>query len=714
MTQTLSSLCAEAAIDTILHLGAGPCTELTAYLGSAARQIHLVEPLPSFHEGLAAQARHEPRLRVHAVAVAAEAGQARLNLYNLAELSSLRDATGLHDLFPGLRLVDRIAVETVTLAEVLLQLPEAGTDILIIDTPGYETAILDALFQGPQRHRFAHIFTRIGVTPLYKGAGELAQLRGLLAANGYCIAVSAQDDPDRPAVAASLDQAALAQDRLKAELAETAAQLAQIQTTATARISTLETEAADREARLVALKEEVVRLRERVQNTDAALAKAETDRQRLQEVVAQERAAAAALQSRETALRDQMAAEQAEAADQIAQIQTAATARITALETEATDRETRLVALKEEVMSLRESFTQKDTALAQADADRQRLQAVLAQERDTAAALQARETALQDQIAAERAEAADQIDQIKTATTTRIAALEAEAADREARIATLKQDVILLRERVQQKDMAQAQADADRQRLQTVLAQERDAAAALQARETALLDQLTAERAEAAALIAALQTEVTDHDSRNAALASAASGHLAQIAALEARDSERQTRIAALEKDVILLRERVQQKDTALAGSETERQRLLGVVDQERKTIAATLKDREKAYQDQLDNLRREERLRTRLHLAAQGDLQDLQRRYADVLAQKSRQEDLLQKLTPRLQEATRYLHSLAPALLGQEPAITDSGRLSAPSGRDAKSGKKSPRPKTADGKKGDAKTAGAKRKKHD
>ena len=51
--------------------------------------------------------------------------------------------------------------------------------------------------------------------------------------------------------------------------------------------------------------------------------------------------------------------------------------------------------------------------------------------------------------------------------------------------------------------------------------------------------------------------------------------------------------------------------------------------------------------------------LALRLQSLAQADLRDLQRRHADTLATRDRQADLLRQLTPRLQEAARYLGAL-------------------------------------------------------
>ncbi|MFP4421490.1 MAG: hypothetical protein ACLFRG_13195, partial [Desulfococcaceae bacterium] len=95
--------------DTILHLGAGRCSEFAKYEASAARRIILVEANPEVARYLRETHADDERVEVVERAVSDFTGHGELRVFNVKEFSSLREPTGLRELYPGLREVERVS-----------------------------------------------------------------------------------------------------------------------------------------------------------------------------------------------------------------------------------------------------------------------------------------------------------------------------------------------------------------------------------------------------------------------------------------------------------------------------------------------------------------------------------------------------------------------------------------------------------------------------
>jgi len=215
-------------LDTIVHIGAGTGAHVAACLATSASRILLVEALPANRTRLERLlAEGAPRLQLVSGAIAAQAGTAQLNLYKPAAMSSLRTATGQHELFPGLSLQDRCKVTAITPSALLEDLPAPGTDALIVQQPGEEGAILEALCAMDGTPRFDLVCVTTGVRALYEGAWTTAQIRTLLEQHGYVVSVRPGADPDRPCLVCSLDRRATALAELGAETVSLRARLAE-------------------------------------------------------------------------------------------------------------------------------------------------------------------------------------------------------------------------------------------------------------------------------------------------------------------------------------------------------------------------------------------------------------------------------------------------------------------------------------------------------
>jgi hypothetical protein len=116
---TTGECAAHQPIDTLIHLGAGQCSELDSYLALKAGKIVLIEADPMLAAALQARTASLPNVRVMCNAVAGSAGPAVFYRYNLPGTGSLRPATGLLQLFPGLKPLDQMPIEAVLPATVL-------------------------------------------------------------------------------------------------------------------------------------------------------------------------------------------------------------------------------------------------------------------------------------------------------------------------------------------------------------------------------------------------------------------------------------------------------------------------------------------------------------------------------------------------------------------------------------------------------------------
>jgi FkbM family methyltransferase len=185
---------------TILHIGAGQASELSQWLESGAQNIVLVEPNPILAEKLRKQTADTPEITVLEAAITTNAGDNELSEYNLPEASSLRAATGLKTLFPGLKIVSIHTVATLTPLQLMEQYgPTPGQPAtLALQAPGEEYSILQALAETDQLKLFSQLVITANPEPLCQGSTDAQTLLNTLEKYGYDIIRENQQDPDWP------------------------------------------------------------------------------------------------------------------------------------------------------------------------------------------------------------------------------------------------------------------------------------------------------------------------------------------------------------------------------------------------------------------------------------------------------------------------------------------------------------------------------------
>jgi FkbM family methyltransferase len=210
---------AHARFDLAIHIGAGADAETSPEL---ADRFVLVEPDPEAASMLRDRMAGMAAVEIVETALTGADGTGTLHVFNVPGCASLRRATELRTLFPGLETIRTTSVKTVSPATFLAALDCADQDriLLIVDTPGEELPVLEGLLAAHNPRAFAEIRFRCGELALYEGAEDADRVSEALREAGFIVEVSAPiDDPDRPLHVATPDHAA-ALSKAKALLAE--------------------------------------------------------------------------------------------------------------------------------------------------------------------------------------------------------------------------------------------------------------------------------------------------------------------------------------------------------------------------------------------------------------------------------------------------------------------------------------------------------------
>ena len=388
--KSLIDVDASQPVDTVVHLGAGNCSELDAHLALQPRQMLLVEADLQLAEALRRHTADLPQVQVVCAAVAGSPGPAVLYRYNLPDASSLHPAQGLLQLFPGLKLLESLQLESVSPSALLqpMQLQEGQENILLIDLPGEELPALQALQQAQQLHLFRRIQLYCGREPLYESSEPAALILHWLQEQGFdLLAEDSSQDPDRPCWTLQLNPLQLRNRDLQAQQDTLQSTLAQVARTSDEQAKSaaelreqLEqiTETRDEQTRIAA--ELKLQLEQAVQAKDvAAKLAAERQQQMAQLATAREEQAKLAA-DRQTQL------EQAnKAKDEQAKLASDRQQKVEQL-TKAQDEQAKIAA--ELKLQLEQAVQAKDVA-AKLAADRQQQMAQLTTARDEQAKLAA-------------------------------------------------------------------------------------------------------------------------------------------------------------------------------------------------------------------------------------------------------------------------------------------------------------------------------------
>ncbi|MHA6964312.1 hypothetical protein [Zobellella denitrificans] len=189
-------------LHTLVHIGAGAGNQLAEYQRLKLQKLVLIEPLPTQAKELRRLTADMPNAEVWELAVSCQANNqpATLTEYNLAQASSLHPATGLSQLFPGIKAVQQHQVTTITPQTLIerLQLNPEQTNQLVVEANGEELAILDSLLEQDQLSLFRHIQVSMPDIALYQSPHNPGELLPKLEDHCFDLLEVDNSDPDLP------------------------------------------------------------------------------------------------------------------------------------------------------------------------------------------------------------------------------------------------------------------------------------------------------------------------------------------------------------------------------------------------------------------------------------------------------------------------------------------------------------------------------------
>ncbi len=170
--------------DTLIVIGAG--NEPDQYLQQGYERVVLIEPHPRQAESLR-QKTADSNAQVEEFAVVTDAALNQLHEFNLPEVSSVRQPTGLKQLMAGLRHRTSHPVATVIPAELCQRydLTEEGRHKLVIQANGEEVNIVLSLIETGDLARFQQVTLAARQTAYYEGEQTIDAVAGPLQSLGY-------------------------------------------------------------------------------------------------------------------------------------------------------------------------------------------------------------------------------------------------------------------------------------------------------------------------------------------------------------------------------------------------------------------------------------------------------------------------------------------------------------------------------------------------
>ena len=216
-------------LGTILHIGAGTCSEIDAFRAMVPQQIVLVEPNPELLDILRCKAEPEENVVILGCAVSGDSESSTLNIMSVPALSSLSEpAKALFNLLPSLRLERKAEVDTQSAAELIdsLCLDNSLDHLLFIDTPGEASAVLKALINSEHLGVFSHIVFRSCRNDFYQDCEPAKSLLPALEGHGYHpVGDPDSADPDFPVYHLHFDKQFVWLQQLRDQLAKAGAQI---------------------------------------------------------------------------------------------------------------------------------------------------------------------------------------------------------------------------------------------------------------------------------------------------------------------------------------------------------------------------------------------------------------------------------------------------------------------------------------------------------
>lgn len=235
----------------LIWLGAGSAAEPALDFANFSK-VTLIDARAEATQALTRQYSQANNVQVITQAVAASSGAASLQHYNLAAFAALSPATGLTQLFPGLKASQSENLTTKSINELVSELALTGNQhTLVLDIPDQALSLLHALQSQQQLSLFNTIYLQYSNDELYAGMAPFSQVSAFLKQHYFALKQTDNTDPDLPVYCFTLDAAAKEVALLKQQVKTLTEQLG----AGEAQISRLQRQAATEKQQVVSEKE---------------------------------------------------------------------------------------------------------------------------------------------------------------------------------------------------------------------------------------------------------------------------------------------------------------------------------------------------------------------------------------------------------------------------------------------------------------------------
>ena len=206
-----AALTASEKFMTALYLGPGLETFAKALSGDHATRLAAFTT-PAAEKALFQHDTETFRhAAIHQSLLSDKGGRSALQDFNISGHASLRPATGLRQIFPGLRETKQINVETIDSQKMLESAAlEGAHNLLILGATGFEMETLDAALTKDGPPIFSRIILLLPSLALYRGSHDGAALAERLEQASYRCVWKDASDPDLPIAAFDIDRIRLA------------------------------------------------------------------------------------------------------------------------------------------------------------------------------------------------------------------------------------------------------------------------------------------------------------------------------------------------------------------------------------------------------------------------------------------------------------------------------------------------------------------------
>ncbi len=181
----------------LVWLGASTASEPTGMLNNAAR-VTLFEAREAACKTLQ---KKFPQKNVTVIQAALTTATTTTDFieYNLAEFSAIQPATGLKNLFPGLRAIHSEKLSCTAVSDAISSLKLSGNNnLLIVDIADSSLSLLNAIDAANQLHFFNTIHIQTANEPLYANSSTSKEITTFLHSQGYLLQQTTSIDSDLP------------------------------------------------------------------------------------------------------------------------------------------------------------------------------------------------------------------------------------------------------------------------------------------------------------------------------------------------------------------------------------------------------------------------------------------------------------------------------------------------------------------------------------